>query len=264
MGASSTTDPSERVPLEAVVRTEWREAVVDTRGRVERVPYELCVLGALREAIRRREIWVVGAGKWRNPETDLAHDFDLHRDVHYKAIRQPTDATEFVESLRARLDGSLTTLSTALRTGSAGGVKIGTRKGGVWITVPRPVAQPVPTRLAELKDEVTRRWGVVSLLDILKEADWLTDFHHEFATIATREQIPHAELRRKLLLVLFGLGPGLPKLRPAAISASPVSASGQACCAVLSGSGRWMMRWIVERPTLYSSARSARDTSSSA
>ena len=59
-------------------------------------------------------------------------------------------------------------------------------------------------------------------------------------------------------------GPGLPKLRPAAISTASVPASGQACWAVLSGSGRWMMRWIVERPTLYSSARSARDTSLSA
>ncbi|MGJ6967827.1 hypothetical protein ACSDR0_38545 [Streptosporangium sp. G11] len=29
-------------------------------------------------------------------------------------------------------------------------------------------------------------------------------------------------------------------------------------------SGPWMMRWMVERPTLYSVARSARDTSPSA
>jgi hypothetical protein len=34
---------------------------------VERVPYELCVLIALREALRRREVWVEGAGRWRDP-----------------------------------------------------------------------------------------------------------------------------------------------------------------------------------------------------
>jgi hypothetical protein len=39
--------------------------------------------------IRRCEIWVAGAGKWRNPDTDLPPDFDLRRDVHYEAIRQP-------------------------------------------------------------------------------------------------------------------------------------------------------------------------------
>ena len=30
--------------------------VVDEKGRIERIPYELCVLVALRDAIRRREI----------------------------------------------------------------------------------------------------------------------------------------------------------------------------------------------------------------
>jgi hypothetical protein len=54
---------SDRVPLDGVVPREWRDAVVDDKGRVERIPYELCVLKALREAIRRREIWVVGANR---------------------------------------------------------------------------------------------------------------------------------------------------------------------------------------------------------
>lgn len=44
------------VPLDGVVPKAWREAVVDERGRVERIPYELCVLVALRDALRRREI----------------------------------------------------------------------------------------------------------------------------------------------------------------------------------------------------------------
>ncbi|MEV0217775.1 transposase, partial [Micromonospora sp. NPDC050695] len=54
--------------------------------------------------------------------------------------------------------------------------------------------------------EVTRRWGVVSLLDLLKEADWLTDLHTEFTSIATREHLAPGELRKRLLLVLFALG----------------------------------------------------------
>jgi hypothetical protein len=91
---------ADRVPLDGVVKAEWRAAVVDERGRVERVSYELCVLGALRDALRRGEIRVVGARAWRNPETHLPADFDLHRDVHYEAIAQPTDPTEFVASLR--------------------------------------------------------------------------------------------------------------------------------------------------------------------
>ncbi|OAL13981.1 hypothetical protein A4V12_17155 [Streptomyces noursei] len=53
------------------------------------LPYELCVLVALRDALRRREIWVVGASRWRNPEDDLPAGFEDNRDVHYAALRRP-------------------------------------------------------------------------------------------------------------------------------------------------------------------------------
>ncbi|SCG16450.1 Transposase and inactivated derivatives, TnpA family [Micromonospora echinofusca] len=198
-------DRADRVPLDGVVKADWRPAVVDDRGRVERIPYELCALQALRDAVRRREIWVEGARAWRNPETDLPVDFDLHRDVHYTAIAQPTDPTEFVTALRSRVDTSLARWADAMRAGTAG-TSVGTRKGQVWISVSKQPAQPVPANLDAVKAEVTRRWGVVSLLDLLKEADWLTDLHTEFTSIATREHLAPGELRKRLLLVLFALG----------------------------------------------------------
>ena len=82
-------DADENVPIDGVVPREWRDAVVDGSGRVERVSYEVCVLRSLRDAIRRREIWVAGAARWRNPEDDLPADFESNRDVHYDAIGQP-------------------------------------------------------------------------------------------------------------------------------------------------------------------------------
>jgi hypothetical protein len=77
--------------------------VVDEKGRIERIPYELCVLVALRDAIRRREIYVDGANRWRNPEDDLPGDFDTAREVHYAAIRQPLAPTEFITGLQQRM-----------------------------------------------------------------------------------------------------------------------------------------------------------------
>jgi hypothetical protein len=53
---------SEKVPVDGVVPKAWLDGVVDADGRVERVPYELCVLIALRDALRRREVYVQGAG----------------------------------------------------------------------------------------------------------------------------------------------------------------------------------------------------------
>jgi hypothetical protein len=125
-------DEEERVPIDGVVPSEWREAVVDEQGRVERIPYELCVLKALRDAIRRREVYVVGANRWRNPEDDLPADFELNRDVHYDALRQPLDATAFVAELQRRHRAALSRLNDALANGTAGGLRIGNRRGEPW------------------------------------------------------------------------------------------------------------------------------------
>jgi TnpA family transposase len=194
------------VPLDGVVPKAWRDAVVDERGRIERIPYELCVLVALRDALRRREIYVAGANRWRNPEDDLPGDFDTSREVHYAAIRQPLNPSAFITDLRGRMGAALTWLDTALAGGAAGGVRITARRGEPWITVPKPEALPEPANLRAVKDEVIRRWGTLDLLDVLKDSDFLAEFTSEFTSVASREVIDRDTLRRRLLLVLFALG----------------------------------------------------------
>lgn len=39
---------------------------------------------ALRDRLRCKEIWVVGAHEWRNPDRDLPADFEAHRAEHYE------------------------------------------------------------------------------------------------------------------------------------------------------------------------------------
>ncbi|MGH3847600.1 MAG: DUF4158 domain-containing protein, partial [Pseudonocardiaceae bacterium] len=68
-------DAGETVPVEGIVPAAWQASVVEDNGRVERIPYELCVLLALRAAIRRREVWIAGAVRWRDPDADLPADF---------------------------------------------------------------------------------------------------------------------------------------------------------------------------------------------
>ena len=196
---------TDRVPLDGAVPKAWREAVVDGQGRVERIPYELCTLIALRDALRRREIYVDGANRWRNPDDDLPGDFDTTREVHYAALRQPLDPTEFVNDLRQRMTDALTRLDTALIDRSAG-VTITSRRGEPWITVPRLEALPEPANLHGIKDEVIRRWGTLDLLDVLKDSDYLAEFTSEFSSVASREVIDRDTLRRRLLLCLFALG----------------------------------------------------------
>jgi len=147
----------ETVPIEGLVPKAWLEAVTGADGRIERVPYELCVLIALREALRRREIWVEGAGRWRDPDEDLPGDFDDIRDVHYAAIGKPLDAKAFVADLRRRQREALDRLDQAMAKGTTGGVRVITRNGQPWISVPQLEKLPEPKNLAALKAEVQRR-----------------------------------------------------------------------------------------------------------
>ncbi|MER5218253.1 Tn3 family transposase [Streptomyces sp. NPDC002838] len=156
-GETRFYDAGDEVPLDGGVRKDWREAVVGDKGNVERIPYELCVLVALRDAVRRREIHVEGAARWRNPEDDLPGDFEAIRAVHHAAIRQPLNPRAFIADLRKRMAAGLDQLSRALADGSAGGVKVTTRKGEPWITVPKLEPLAEPTGLAVLKEEVARR-----------------------------------------------------------------------------------------------------------
>lgn len=199
-------DPVEWAPIEGVVQLEWRGAVIDEHGRVERIPYELCVLISLRNAIRRREVWIEGARRWRNLEEDLPQDFEEIRDIHYDALRQPLDPAVFVAELKGKLAAALETFDTALRDGTTGGVRIITRRGKPWISVPKVSKLPEAPNLKALKDEVEKRWGTVDLLDILKEAALLTGFTEEFPSVTTRDITDPETLQRRLLLVLFALG----------------------------------------------------------
>lgn len=199
--------PDEAVPVDGIVPAEWRDAVVDeAAGRVERIPYELCVLRALRDALRRREVWVVGAVRWRDPDADLPADFDRHRGEHYERLRQPTDPSAFVAALRDRLAAALRDLEAAAGRGDTGGVAFGRRAGEAWITVPKLDRQAEPANLDRLKAEVLRRWGTVDLLDFLTEADHRVGLVNCFPSVATREAVPAEVLRERLLLVLFALG----------------------------------------------------------
>src|SRR3546814_3110560 len=69
--------PLQDVPIDEVIPARWRSSVIDDDGRVNRISYELCVLTQLRDRIRSKEIWVVGADRYRNPDDDLPKDFEI-------------------------------------------------------------------------------------------------------------------------------------------------------------------------------------------
>jgi hypothetical protein len=108
----------EHVVLDAAVNVDWTELLTktDSRGRtrVVRGVYEACVFQALRERLRCKEIWVIGAHEWRNPDEDLPADFENHRAEHYDKLRKPLDPTVFTAGLREEMSSELAALNDAL------------------------------------------------------------------------------------------------------------------------------------------------------
>jgi len=107
-----------KVPLQGVVPPAIEELVVhkDAKGnqRVDRINYEICVLRELRERLRCKEIWVVGADRYRNPDEDLPQDFEIKRDSYYAELGQPRDVEAFIADLQQTMRASLDTLDRGL------------------------------------------------------------------------------------------------------------------------------------------------------
>jgi TnpA family transposase len=150
---------------------EWADLVyrADKRGRrrVVRMVYEVATFQALREQLRCKEIWVVGAGRWRDPDEDLPKDFEERRAEHYASLRKPLDPAAFMAGLRQGMESELAALDDALP--RLDWVDIAERRSGAIKLTPLDAA-PEPRNLRRIKNEVARRWTAVPLIDVLKEA----------------------------------------------------------------------------------------------
>lgn len=200
----------EQVPLAGVVPPSWQHLVLvppqskKKKIRIDRIGHEICTLVALREKLRCREVWVVGADRYRNPELDLPADFTERKEEYFQTLGQPAQATEFVAAIQKHMGEALESFDRTLPTNSW--VHITERKGKKRIHLSPLIAQAEPISLTRIRLELVRRWPMTSLLDILKEADLSIGFTDCFHSTASRENLERSQLQRRLLLCLFGLG----------------------------------------------------------
>ena len=187
-------------------------------SRVNRITYEICVLEALREQLRCKEIWVVGANRYRNPDEDLPADFETQRTVYYQALNLPLEADRFVVGLQEKMRKALHTFDAGLARNP--GVRINEKAGG-WISVTPLTAQPEPINLAALKAEIAEAWPMTSLLDMLKETDLRLNFTDVLRSPTAYETLDRAILRPRLLLCLHGIGTNAGLQRMNAAQAQP-------------------------------------------
>ncbi len=156
-------DPEE-VPLQGIVSSGWRELILmaNKQGhlRVDRLKYELCVLQVLRERLRCKEIWVVGANRYRNPDEDLPTDFEVQREQYYTALNLPQDVESFLGGVQREMNEALSLLDRSLPKNPH--VKILQKRHG-WIALSPLNAQPEPVNLSQLKSEILKRWPIETL-----------------------------------------------------------------------------------------------------
>ena len=195
------------VPIEGVVRPGMKDAVIERddagRDRVNRINYEIVALQSLRDKLRCKEIWVVGANRYRNPDEDLPADFEKRREENYSVLKQPLDSDEFINSIKQSMYTALSKLNDGIPRNSK--VKLSDRNNG-WITLSPSAPQPEPQNLSRLKSEILRLWPMTSLLDVLKEADLRINFTDHFKTVATHERLDRSIIQKRLILALYGLG----------------------------------------------------------
>ncbi|ACD97397.1 Tn3 family transposase [Trichlorobacter lovleyi] len=197
----------EGIPIDGVIRKQDQEVVLEEdaqgRERINRINYEICVLQALRDKLRCKEIWVMGADKFRNPDEDLPADFEDKREDYYLDLGHSTDSSEFIEKIQERMRSALTELDEGIPRNQK--VRL-LNRGKKNISITPFEAQEEPPSLTALKREIAGRWPMTSLLDVLKEADLRVGFTDHFKTVADREILDRQSLQRRLLLCLYGMG----------------------------------------------------------
>ena len=161
------------------------------------------MLSQLRDRIRAKEIWVIGADRYRNPDDDLPKDFETMRAAYYGALNLTPDARAFTRKIQAELERELQLLNVEIPHNDK--VRILWRgENRISITPFQPL--PEPQGLQSLKAEIARRWPMTELLDVLKEAALDTGFLDAFETSASRVALSRGDLDRRLILCLYGLG----------------------------------------------------------
>lgn len=194
------------LPIDGIVPAKWRDLIVETTPtgwRIDRIDYEVCVLLALRDRLRCKEIWVVGADRYRNPDDDVPKDFEVRRAEYYQELAQPANATEFVDKMRSDLAAALGRLNMALPRQTLVRLRA-TGEKRISLTPLAPLSEP--TNLVALKAEIEKRWAGTGLLDVLKETALRTGMLKAFTTSGDRVILSEADLHKRLLLSLYALG----------------------------------------------------------
>ncbi|MEV4248283.1 DUF4158 domain-containing protein [Streptosporangium canum] len=100
--------------FEGLISGSWRRLVLANPklepSAIDRPAYVFCVLELLHDALRRRDVYAVGSGKWADPRVQLieARLWVRERDTVLTALGLPADPAEHLADLGDLLDDAFT------------------------------------------------------------------------------------------------------------------------------------------------------------
>jgi hypothetical protein len=92
----------------AVITPAWRPLALDEQQRVDRHGYTFCVLERLRDALRRRDVFVSPSERWADPRAKLLQGaaWEMARPTICRALRRSPDPEIELQALGRQLDAA--------------------------------------------------------------------------------------------------------------------------------------------------------------
>ena len=190
------------LPISEIVPKSLRSLLI-VEGKINRISYEICVLRALRNGLRCRELWVKGARRYCNPDEDIPQDFEEKRTAYYDDLKLPMRLQVFIDGVKTRMEVALSTLNQGLYKNDKVSIRLH-GKNLIKLSPLEPQAEPIFLR--HLKSQVMTQWPMTSLLDVLKEADCQIGFTNVLKSYGDREILKRGVLQKRLLFCFYALG----------------------------------------------------------
>lgn len=165
----------------SVVAPSWRQLVVTEAGEVDRRAWTLALTEALHQALRRRDVFVIGGRRWGDPRARLLPEevWQTNKTEVLTGLQLTERPDAHLHQLTARLDSAYRVVAAQLPDSAA--VRIDAT-GRVHLSPLESL--PAPASLAELRAVTAAMLPQVDLPEVLLEVHAWTGFLTEFSHVS--------------------------------------------------------------------------------
>lgn len=179
--------PTSAKPPLAIVKKAWERHVLNRNGGVDGRAYTFCVLDRLRDALRRRDVFVSPSWRYADPRSGLfaGSEWEAIRPIVCRSLGYSADAAPVLAALAEELDKTYRHVAARLPDNPA--VTIERVEGRDEICLSALDKIDDPPSLTALRHEIDKRMPRVELSEIMLEIAVRTGFTKAFTHITDRK-----------------------------------------------------------------------------